>query len=206
MSWIDVISPDDAEGRLAKLYGQVVGPNGEVDRILQVHSLRPHSLVGHLALYKNVLHHARNELGRATLELLGVYVSELNGCEYCVEHHAAGLAGLLKDASEIGAIRAALSSAVRGRAQGWERFSSTEVALLNYARKLTLQPAAMVEADLAEMRAAGVSDGQILEANQVISYFQYANRTVLGLGVTHHGETLGLAPSAQDDENDWSHR
>ena len=48
-------------------------------------------------------------------------------------------------------------------------------------------------------------DGEILEANQVIAYFQYANRTVTGLGVFHAGEMLGLAPS-NAGEADWGHR
>jgi uncharacterized protein YciW len=37
------------------------------------------------------------------------------------------------------------------------------------------------------MRAAGLTDGEILEVNQVAAYFAYANRTVSGLGVTTHG-------------------
>ena len=56
------------------------------------------------------------------------------------------------------------------------------------------------------MRAAGMTDGEILEVNQVVAYFAYANRTVLGLGVTTEGDTLGLSPSATDRPDDWSHR
>ena len=46
----------------------------------------------------------------------------------------------------------------------------------------------------------------LLEANQVVANFAYANRTVLGLGVTTEGDVLGLSPSAADDPNDWRHR
>ncbi len=56
------------------------------------------------------------------------------------------------------------------------------------------------------MRAEGLSDGEILEVNQVVAYFAYANRTVLGLGVTTAGDTLGLSPSASDQPDDWRHR
>ena len=44
MPFIDVIGPDTARGRLAKLYKQVSGPGGQVDNVLQIHSLRPHSM------------------------------------------------------------------------------------------------------------------------------------------------------------------
>ncbi len=55
----------------------------------------------------------------------------------------------------------------------------------------------------ARLRGAGWSDGEILEINQVTSYFAYANRTVTGLGVHTEGEKLGLAP---DDSEDWHHK
>lgn len=55
------------------------------------------------------------------------------------------------------------------------------------------------------MRDAGLSDREILEVNQVAAYFAYVNRSVPGLGVSHVGETLGLAPSNPSDEGDVEH-
>ena len=40
---------------------------------------------GHL--YKYVLHHSGNTVDKRFLETIGVYVSLLNDCAYCVEHH-----------------------------------------------------------------------------------------------------------------------
>ena len=51
----------------------------------------------------------------------------------------------------------------------------------------------------------GFSHGEILEINQVVSYFNYANRTVLGLGCSTDGDILGLSPGNSSDPNDWSH-
>ena len=61
MAWINTISYDDAKGRLRKLYDRVKGPDNNVDNIMMAHSLRPHSMEGHMALYKYVLHHSGNE-------------------------------------------------------------------------------------------------------------------------------------------------
>jgi uncharacterized peroxidase-related enzyme len=58
-----------------------------------------------------------------------------------------------------------------------------ERALLDYALALTRDPAALRETDLAPMRAAGLTDAEILDANQVTAYFAYVNRVVDGLGV-----------------------
>lgn len=200
-SWIDRIPYDDATGRLRTLYDRIRGPDGSIDNIVRVHSLRPHTMEGHLALYKSVLHHARNTLPSWLLETTGVYVSLLNGCDYCVDHHDAGLRRLLNDDARAEAIRAALR---RGRPE--EAFHGRELAVLRYAEALTVAPATMSEANVESMRAEGMSDGEILEVNQVVAYFAYANRTVQGLGVTTEGDTLGLAPSVSDAPDDWDHR
>jgi alkylhydroperoxidase family enzyme len=85
MTWISTISYDDAEGALKKLYDRVKGPDNNVDNIMMAHSLRPHSMQGHMTLYKYVLHHPRNTLPKSYLETIGVWVSMLNDCNYCVE-------------------------------------------------------------------------------------------------------------------------
>lgn len=59
---------------------------------------------------------------------------------------------------------------------------------------------------LEAMRAAGFDDGEMLEINQLVAYFAYANRTVLGLGVTTDGDILGLSPGNSENPDDWSHR
>lgn len=200
MTWIKTIPFDQAEGRLRKLYEQVLGSDGRVDNILEAHSLRPHTLQGHLVLYKNVLHHGGNSLDKRLLEMLGVWVSILNGCAYCIDHHLAGLARLFGDDEQAQQIKAAL------RQGDYTLFEPNEVAALRYAAVLTRTPGEVGEELIEEMRQAGFDDGEILEINQVISYFAYANRTVLGLGVTTEGDTLGLSPRNSEDPDDWSHR
>jgi len=199
--WIETIPIEDASGRLGELYRRIRGADGRVDNIMQAHSLRPHTMEGHLALYKATLHHARNTLPRWLLETAGVYVSLLNGCDYCVDHHFSGLRRLLDDDERADAVLAALR-----RRRPEDAFNGRELAILRYAEALTLHPGELGEGLVSAMRAEGMSDGEILEANQVIAYFAYANRTVLGLGVTTDGDTLGLSPSATDDPSDWSHR
>jgi uncharacterized protein YciW len=64
----------------------------------------------------------------------------------------------------------------------------------------------MVEADVTALRGAGWDDGEVLEINQVCAYFNYANRTVLGLGCSTKGDVLGLSPNNSDNPDDWGHR
>jgi uncharacterized peroxidase-related enzyme len=200
VSWIRTIPYEEATGRLEALYDRVKGPGGAIDNIMAVHGLRPHTMEGHMALYKRVLHHTANQTPKWLLEAIGVYVSHLNGCGYCVDHHAAGLARLLGDEARAAAMRTALAADDPAAA-----FDGPALAMMRYARALTLAPATLTEVAVAELREAGLDDGEILEVNQVVSYFAYANRTVLGLGVTTQGDTLGLSPGASGDPDNWSH-
>ena len=201
MAWIRTIDYPDATGKLRRLYDRIKGPDDNVDNIMLAHNLRPHTLEAHMTVYKHVLHHSANELPKRFLETVGVYVSVLNGCGYCVEHHFVGLARLLGDRERADAVLAALQA---DRPE--EAFEGAELAMLRYVRALTVAPATVDQAMLADMRQHGVDDGCILELNQVAAYFAYANRTVLGLGVDAAGDILGLSPNDSDNPDDWSHR
>lgn len=200
MTWIRTVPYEDATGRLKTLYDRVKGPGDNVDNIMMAHSLRPHSMEGHMTLYKYVLHHSGNRVPKHFLETLGVLVSQLNGCSYCVEHHFQGLRRLLADDDRANAIRAAFESGDPSPA-----FDAKQLAAVRYAERLTRDPAGMTPDAVEAMRAAGWDDGEILEINQVVAYFAYANRTVLGLGVNTDGDILGLSPGENDDPENWSH-
>ncbi|HJP45196.1 MAG TPA: hypothetical protein QGH18_04230, partial [Arenicellales bacterium] len=75
MSWINTIPYDTSSGTLRTLYDRVKGPNNNIDNIMMAHSLRPHTMRGHMAIYKNVLHHNDNTLPKWLLETIGVWVS-----------------------------------------------------------------------------------------------------------------------------------
>ena len=200
MTWISTISYDDADGALKKLYDRIKGPDNNVDNIMLAHSLRPHSMEGHMSLYKNVLHHPRNTLPKSYLETVGVWVSMLNECRYCVEHHFGGLSRLLNDDARAAVIRQSMEQ--RNLEQAFE---GKDLAGLEYAEKLTTNAAAVSKEDIESMRNAGLDDGQILEINQVTAYFAYANRMVLGLGINTGGDIIGLSPGDNPDPDNWSH-
>ncbi len=201
MTWIATISYDEARGALRKLYDRIKGPDNNIDNIMLAHSLRPHSMQGHMALYKSVLHHRGNALPKSYLETIGVYVSMLNRCQYCVDHHCAGLSRLLSDDVRVAEIRHALLDGNPAAA-----FTGKDLAGLEYAQRLTVGAAAVSEQEIEALRAAGFDDGEILEINQVTAYFAYANRTVLGLGIESHGDIIGLSPGDSGDPDNWSHR
>ncbi len=200
MSWIKTINYKDAQGALRRLYDKVKGPNNNIDNVLKIHSLRPHTLTGHMAIYKNVLHNSSNTLPKWYLEALGIYVSELNGCDYCVRHHQAGFERIYPEGEKakqlIETIRADELSSF---------FENKYLSGFSYARMLTESHKKITEQNIQDLRTSGMDDGQILEINQVVSYFNYVNRVVLGLGVNTEGDVLGLSPNDNSDPNNWNH-
>jgi len=177
MAWIKTIPPEQAEGRLALAYRRLGAPGQTLDQIVLVHALRPHTLDAHMALYRSVLHHPENNLPTAFAELIGVLVSRINGCGYCVAHHRRGVFRTV-DADTARGWLDALDSGDRA-----VTFDARQQAALAYVEKLTRQPAGIERADVQTMIECGWSEAEVLEINQVAAYFAYANRTVLGLGV-----------------------
>ncbi len=167
---------------------------------MMAHSLRPHSMEGHMALYKNVLHHTGNAIPTVFLETIGVYVSFLNDCAYCYHHHFEGMRRLLENDVRAQEIKNAIE-----KGEVHTAFTGKELAALLYAGKLTTHPGLSKEDDVLHLKAVGWDDGEILEINQVTSYFAYANRMVLGLGIDTEGDIIGLSPSGSDDDA-WGHQ
>ena len=194
MAWIKTINYENADSRLKKLYDRIKGPNNNIDNILMVHSLRPQ------ALYKNVLHNSNNTLPKWYLESIGVYVSHLNNCSYCVEHHFSGLKKLLNDDVKSDEFLKAVKT------DSFDSyFDNKYLAGMDYAKKLTINPDSVEKSDIENLQTLAFTDDEILEINQVTSYFNYANRTVLGLGVNTDGDILGLSPNESSDPDNWQH-
>ncbi len=200
MAWVKTINVKDATGKLAKLYKRIMRPDGDVDNIMKVHSLRPHSLEGHMYIYKYVLHHSGNQIDKWFLEAIGTYTSYLNHCDYCFEHHFAGMARLLGDENKSDKIHLAITADKIA-----DTFDAKQSAAFAYAKKLTIDLPNIAEQDVINMRNAGWDDGEIVELNQVTAYFSYANRTIVGLGGNLKGDMIGLSPNKNDKPDDWSH-
>ena len=62
-AWIAMVPVAEATGELAKMYDRAKTPSGTVDNVMRVHSLRPHTMAGHVALYRSVLHDPGNAFG-----------------------------------------------------------------------------------------------------------------------------------------------
>lgn len=189
-AWIEMIGDDEASDELLEVLQLARTPHGTVDNVMRVHSLRPNTMRGHVILYRAALHDDANTLPAWLQETISSYVSILNDCPYSLANHWANAAHLIGDEARAARIRAALDARRPENA-----FDGRELALMRYAEKLTLRPGDTVEADVVALRDEGLDDGEILEANQIIGYFNYVNRLLNGLGVTTKGDVVGYYAS-----------
>lgn len=177
MAWIRVIEPEEASGALKDVYEQTVGKRGKLAAVHKIHSLHPESLTAHMALYMTLVF-GRPPLSRREREVIAVAVSRANGCAYCVAHHGDALRRYEKDPAVVAAIHVG----------EWGALKARDAALCRYADKLTRLPSVCAESDVAALRAAGLSDAEVLDAAQITGYFNFVNRLVLGLGVAVESE------------------
>jgi uncharacterized peroxidase-related enzyme len=185
-AWIRTIDYEEADEATRAAMDATRGPFGTLDNVMKVHSLRPSAMVASKALYRAALHDDGNVLAPWLQETIASYVSILNGSAYSLTNHWANARHLIGDPVRADAIEEALEHRAPERALG-----GRELALLRYAEKLTLFPADMAEADVQALRKTGLDDGEILEATQIVGYFNYVNRILNGLGVSNAGETIG---------------
>ena len=185
-AWIRMISDQDADETLLDVLKLARTPHGTVDNVMRVHSLRPNTMRGHVMLYRAALHDDTNTLPTWLQETISSYVSILNDCPYSLANHWKNAAHLIGDRMRAEAIEKALHAR-----QPETVFDGRELALMRYTEKLTLHPGKMVKEDVDALKAAGLDDGEILEANQIIGYFNYVNRLLNGLGVSTAGDVVG---------------
>lgn len=143
------------------------------------------SLAERSPLFHAVMYVPRG-LKRAERELATVVTSIVNGCVYCSSVHARRFVELTKQPEIIRALYDdGLDTLLPPRLR----------AIVDFAVKLTRDPADMTVADLAPLRAAGMDDLEIHDLTNAVAMFANANRLMQTLGepvlpddtVSHNG-------------------
>ena len=82
MSWINMVSQEEATGDLADFYKTYTAKTGgELDHVLQVQSLMPEAMQAFYETYLELMWKP-GPLDRRERELIAVTVSSLNDCHY----------------------------------------------------------------------------------------------------------------------------
>jgi uncharacterized peroxidase-related enzyme len=165
---------EEATGELKEMYDQLTDPKtNQVDNILKIHGQHPATLSAHVLLYKTVMY-GKSKIRRPEREMIAVVVSSLNECHYWLTHHRAGLLRLIKNEVFVNQL-----------AEDWKKaeLNEKQFTMILYAEKLTMTPGKVNENDIRALKLVGFTERDILDINQITSYFAYVNRIAEGLGV-----------------------
>lgn len=173
--WIDTVPYDEAGEELRRHYDRQRESLGEVTEMTLAGSLHPRLVGARLELYA-ATERCPSSLTSRQRNLIGFVTSALNGTVYCMSQVTVKLR---TDGLSAGQI-SRLATDPAGAA---DELPPAEAAVVRYAVALTTRPAEVTEDDVAALRAAGLDDLAILDANAHCAHLNYVNRVVMGLGI-----------------------
>jgi len=133
---------------------------GWTPNLFRLMAISPNTLSAFMALQGSL---ART-LDIQTIEAMGMVVSEGSGCEYCLQSHTfLGLRFAKLDASELELNR-----------QGYSRDPKRSAAV-RFAKKIAETRGKVNDGDLADVRAAGFSDAEIIAIAGLTAQFLMTN-------------------------------
>jgi len=180
MPYIKTIQPEVATGELKEIYDNLSKTRGKIAEIHNIQSLNPDALTAHMDLYMAVMF-GKSPLKRYQREMMGVVVSATNNCAYCVNHHEQALLAYWKDEEKTKLL-------VDDRRE--LTLSDEDRMLCDLSELLTNNSLSTYQEEVQKLMNNGLSDRAVLDAVQVIAYFNFVNRMVLGLGVTFSEEEM----------------
>jgi uncharacterized peroxidase-related enzyme len=172
--WIETVPPSDATGTLKEAYDWQAARIGEPTEFTQLGSLDPEVVNARLVLYR-ASEGVPSALTPLQKQLIGYLTSILNATPHC--------ASLSRTQLELMEGGTELMAALDGG--DYDALEPVEAAIARYVEKVTLRPGEMTEADIDALRAAGLGDLEILDANNQCAHLNYTNRVANGLGLLH---------------------
>ena len=149
MTRIVTPSADNTPAASLPLLDAVNKQLGVIPNLMKVVGNSPAALEGYLSLSGAL---GKGTLGAKTGERIALAVAELNACNYCLSAHSYLAANLAKlDAAEIEANRRGTSDDAKA------------AAAVRFATQVVKARGHVVDADVAAVKAAGFSQGEIIE-------------------------------------------
>lgn len=139
---------------------------GMVPNVLKAYAFNESKLRSFTEMYNDLML-GESGLSKLQREMIAVVVSSVNKCFYCLTAHGAAVRQLSGD-PKLGEMMV-MNYRVAP-------LDSREMAMLDFACKLTEQPAKIVEADRQSLRDAGWSDREIWDIANVTGFFNMTNR------------------------------
>jgi len=173
-AWVDTVAPEDATGLLKEAYDWQAARLGEPTEYTQLGSLHPELVFERLRLYQ-VVDNLESGLTETEKNVIIYVTSVLNETPHCASGARQRLAAL--------GVPAELVDALRDDPHHPDTGDPRLDAIVTYTAVLTSSPGSVTETHIERLRAHGLSDADIVAANNLSAYFSYTNRVATGLGL-----------------------
>lgn len=156
---------------------------GLIPNVIKAFSFRPEKLRTFIAKYNELMLSDDTTLTRLEREMIAVVVSSYNHCVYCITSHSQAVREFSGD-PVLGDILVTNHRTAE--------LTPRQRVMLDYAWKMTSNPAETTDADRQALFAAGLTAEEIFDLNDVIAYFNYTNRMTHGLGIQPNKNYFGM--------------
>jgi len=160
MSRINVVDPKTATGEARELLDGVRQQLGIVPNFIRALANSPRALSAFLGLYGPL---GGAAIDKATQERIALVVAEENGCQYCVSAHTAIGRG------------AGLSNEEMLRNRRGDSGDAKAAAAVAFAKALNRHRGEVTTGEFEAVRAAGFSDGEIVEIITLVALNAFTN-------------------------------
>jgi len=177
------LSPTKLSPVMATYFQKCQDKLGFVPNVLVAFAFDNAKLEAFVAMYNDLMF-GESGLSKLEREMIAVAVSSQNRCYYCLTAHGA-------------AVRQYSGNPMLGEQMVMNyraaRLDKRQRAMLDFAVKLTAQPADVEEADREALRRAGFSERDIWDIAAVAGFFNMSNRiaaaTDMRPNLVYHGQT-----------------
>jgi len=183
ISWFRVAARDELSPETQALFDQLEQKLGFVPNVFRAFAWRGPRFDKWRAHFEDLMQPSPG-LGKADREMISVAVSMENRCLYCLAAHGFAVRALLKD--PVLGDRVTLDYRRAG-------LNERHVAMLDYAVKITREPASCSMADIEHLRAHAFADEDIWDIAEVAAMFNFTNRLASATGMMPNPEYHGMA-------------
>ena len=156
---------------------------GLVPNVLKAYAFDDKKLRAFTNMYNDLML-GESGLSKLEREMIAVAVSSINQCYYCLTAHGAAVRQLSGDPS-LGEMMVMNFRAAN--------LSGKQAAMLEFAVKLTEEPAKIVEKDRQDLRDAGFSDRDIWDIASTAAFFNMSNRVAAAIDMRPNDEYHAMA-------------
>ena len=177
------LAPADLSDATKAYFAKCEEKLGLVPNVLMAYAFDEKKLRAFTDMYNDLML-GESGLSKLEREMIAVAVSSINHCFYCLTAHGAAVRQLSGD-PKLGEMMV-MNFRVAD-------LSARQRAMLEFAVKLTEEPAKIVEEDRAALRQAGFSDRDIWDIASTVAFFNMSNRVAAAVDMRPNDEYHAMA-------------